>query len=192
MLYFAFCPKLSLKSFTTIVVFVILIMFILTLSIGGIYTAGGFLQTNRGTMLDLGAMEQHDLLNGQVYRLISAVFLHWNFIHIFFNSVALLSCMSFMEKSYGIIATIGIFMLGGIGGNIFSASVNSLSYSVYAGASTAIFAIVGAWISFMILNWQGLANVIGKEARCLMCCMVAMNTLLIWMMSSISMYGGTS
>mmetsp|Transcript_5217 Transcript_5217/g.476 ORF Transcript_5217/g.476 Transcript_5217/m.476 type:complete len:93 (-) Transcript_5217:394-672(-) len=92
-------------------------------------------------------------MSGEVYRLISAIFLHWNFMHIFFNSVAILSCMSFMERSYGIFATVAIFMIGGIGGNIFSACVTPWSASIAAGASTSIFAIIGAWISFLILNW---------------------------------------
>jgi len=88
--------------------------------------------------------------------------LHWNFLHILFNTIAILSCMSFMEKAYGIIATIGIFVIGGIGGNIFSANVSPWSDGYAAGASTAIFAIIGAWITFIVLNWKGLTNVVGE------------------------------
>lgn len=72
----------------------------------------------------------------------------------------MLSAMSIMEKAYGILATLGIYIVGGIGGNIFSACISSWNPGMYAaGASTSIFAIIGAWISFMILNWKGLANV---------------------------------
>mmetsp|Transcript_526 Transcript_526/g.104 ORF Transcript_526/g.104 Transcript_526/m.104 type:complete len:85 (-) Transcript_526:298-552(-) len=84
-------------------------------------------------------------------------------MHILFNSIAILSCMSFMEKAYGIKATIAIFFLGGIGGNIFSASISTWNPNSYsAGASTAIFAIIGAWIAFLLLNWKGLKNVVGS------------------------------
>lgn len=99
--------------------------------------------------------------------------------------------MSFMEKSYGILPTIGIFLIGGIGGNIFSACLSPCSAGYAAGASTSIFAVIGAWISFIILNWKGLENVVGKEIRCLMTLMVFMNIAIIWMISSIGGYGNS-
>lgn len=102
-------------------------------------------------------------MNGEVYRTISAIFLHWDFLHIFFNLLAILITMSFMERAYGIIATFGIFLIGGIGGNIFSACVSPWnSASLAAGASTSIFAIIGSWISFLVLNWVTLKDMMGS------------------------------
>lgn len=41
-------------------------------------------------------------------------------MHIFFNSIALLSFLSFMENAYGIPRTMIIYLVGGFGGNMFS------------------------------------------------------------------------
>jgi membrane associated rhomboid family serine protease len=68
--------------------------------------------------------------------------------------VALLSIMSFLEVSYKPMITAIMFLITGIGGNIFSACVSSYNpVSFSAGASTAIFGLVGCWIAFVILNW---------------------------------------
>ena len=95
--------------------------------------------------------------------------------------------MSFLEVAYGPLITLGLFLITGIGGNIFSACVSSWSsYSLAAGASTAIFGLVGCWVAFMILNWKSLGQMIGEEMRCMMMCTVFMNSFLIFFLS---MYG---
>ena len=121
-----------------------------------------------------------------MYRLISAIFLHANFIHILFNSIALLSIMSYLEVSYGAIITGLIFLISGIGGNIFSACVSKYSpFLVSVGASTSIFGMVGCWIAFMILNWRGLKNIVGEENRCKFLCIVLMYVMFIWILSGV-------
>lgn len=113
-----------------------------------------------------------------------AIFLHWDFLHIFFNSVALIMIMSYLEVNYGVIVTGLMFLLSGIGGNIFSACVSTYNANSFsAGASTGIFGLVGCLISFMIMNWQALKNRLGSEMRCMMLCMVMMNVMFIWILS---------
>jgi rhomboid protease GluP len=102
-------------------------MFVVSLILRGIENPAhdvSFLQVPIPSLIDLGCMNQEKLLRGQLYRLITAIFLHLNFIHILFNSVALLSIMSYLEVSYGAVASGLIFLISGIGGNIFSACVS--------------------------------------------------------------------
>lgn len=110
-------------------------------------------------------------------------------MHILSNSLSILILMSKMEISYGIWRTIVIFLVGGIGGNIFSALVSPYSHGLSAGASTSITAIIGCWLSFLILNWKGLENLIGKEARCMMTCMVTLITIIFLLLSATGGYG---
>ena len=83
------------------------------------------------------------------------IFLHWNFLHIFFNMLAMMFFVSLAEKSYKIPTLATLFILSGIGGNLLSANCSRAGV-ISAGASTSLFGIIGTWISFLILNWKGL------------------------------------
>ncbi|KRX00669.1 hypothetical protein PPERSA_00896 [Pseudocohnilembus persalinus] len=191
MLKIVFCPQIKLFSFTTGLTILIWVLFLTVIIVGGVDTNGTLLQTQLNTMKNFGCNNTLLVYKGEVYRLTSAIFLHWNFIHILFNSIALLSFLSFMENAYGLLRSALIFIIGGIGGNIFSDLCKQNTPEAYsAGASTSLFALIGAWIAFVILNWQGLKNLYGSQIRCMMLCMVMMNGFFIFMLSSISVYGG--
>jgi len=100
-----------------------------------------------------------------------------------FNSIAILSLLSNLERSLGLYKSAGIFFLSGVGGNIFSACCSAYTNSVSAGASTCIMGIIGCWLAFLIMNWKALKEMFGEMMRCMMTCMVVMYTFLIWMLS---------
>lgn len=58
-----------------------------------------------------------------------------------------------------------IYIVSGIGGNIFTNLTNPSDTIVKAGASTCLFGIIGAIIGYVILNWRGL-NLIGRLLKC--------------------------
>lgn len=66
-----------------------------------------------------------------------------------------------LEATIGFNKTVIIYLVSGIGGNLFSAL---LSDSIGVGASTAIFGILGAYLGFLILNWEYLNQ--WPEIRC--------------------------
>lgn len=107
--------------------------------------------------------------------------------------VAILSCCSFLENSYSTLVTFLIYIISGIGGNIFGLCINKFDpYAASAGASTCIFGVIGCWISFLIVNWKSLKVMLGDQARCMMCCLVIINIIFIWCISSIGSLGGGS
>lgn len=83
--------------------------------------------------------------NGQIYRLLTACFVHANFLHIFFNMYALYYIGPMVEKYYGKLKYLLIYLGSGIMGSLFSVV---LSNNVSIGASGAIFGLFGSMLYF--------------------------------------------
>lgn len=80
----------------------------------------------------------------QPWTFVTAIFLHANITHIFFNSFALLFFGSYLEARISKVAFILIFFVGGILGNI-GYMITATDPAVPAiGASGAIYGIMGA------------------------------------------------
>ncbi len=83
--------------------------------------------------------------NGEIYRLLTACFVHANFLHIFFNMYALYYIGPMVEKYYGKLKYLLIYLGSGIMGSLFSVV---LSNNVSIGASGAIFGLFGSMLYF--------------------------------------------
>lgn len=110
--------------------------------------SGSLIEIDIYTLIKMGA-KFNELINyGEVYRFITAAFLHGGLIHIFFNMSALNIIGKEVETVYGGKKMIIIYLLSAIGGNVFSYLFNSIGISV--GASGAIFGLLGAMLAFGI------------------------------------------
>lgn len=85
----------------------------------------------------------------QYYRFITMMFLHGGLLHVLFNTMALVSFGSEIERVCGTQRFLGIYLVGG-----FAGGVASYMFSPYpaVGASGAIFALIGAELVFIIRN----------------------------------------
>lgn len=83
--------------------------------------------------------------NGEIYRLLTACFVHANLLHIFFNMYALYYIGPMVEKYYGKLKYLLIYLGSGIMGSLFSVV---LSNNVSIGASGAIFGLFGSMLYF--------------------------------------------
>ena len=95
------------------------------------------------------------LMNGERYHtLITSMFLHFGFSHLMNNMVMLLVIGYSLEPEIGKIRFLLIYLGSGLMGNLVSAwfDVSQGSYAVSAGASGAIFGIVGALLYVAIRN----------------------------------------
>ncbi len=106
-------------------------------------------------MLGHGAMFVPAVLeNGEYYRFFTCMFLHFGFMHLAGNMVVLLFLGDNVERAVGKIRFILIYILGGLFGSLGS-FVYALKYNlgiVSAGASGAIFALIGALLWLVIRN----------------------------------------
>jgi len=103
-------------------------------------------------LIIFGAKVNVLIAHGEVWRLVTAMFLHVNLLHLFFNSYALFLYGPYVEKLYGKVKFVIIYLLSGILGTIFSYMFNP---NPAAGASGAIFGLLGS-ILFLRTNQKEL------------------------------------
>jgi rhomboid protease GluP len=105
-------------------------------------------------LLTFGAMRNQLIAQGEYYRLLSSMFLHIGLVHLLFNSYALFILGQDVERLYGSGRFLLIYFLGGLGGSLASFVLSADPRGVSAGASGAIFALIGASIAYFYLHRQ--------------------------------------
>lgn len=109
---------------------------------------------------------------GEIYRLLTAMFLHGSLGHIFFNMYALYIVGSTLEPVFGRLRFALIYLLGGLAGSVLSLALGD--YAVPSvGASGAVFAIFAAEAVHLYQHRWLYANVQGRLQH--MVFLIAMN-----------------
>lgn len=113
------------------------IIFFITLAKGALESKEAIIQA--------GALSRDHVLAGEVWRLVSAMFLHGGFDHLFGNAIVLYILGMACEHGYGLARTAWLYMFTGVCASLVSIS---LSEGPSVGASGAIFGLMGAAIVF--------------------------------------------
>ena len=117
-------------------------------------------------MIECGAAYPPLILeNGEIYRLFTCMFLHLGISHLANNMLVLFVLGQRLEPVVGKIKFILIYLLGGLGGNVISllADVKKNEYAVSAGASGAVFAVMGAMIYVVIWSHGQLQDISTRQ-----------------------------
>ncbi|MEZ4769166.1 MAG: rhomboid family intramembrane serine protease [Caldilineales bacterium] len=93
-----------------------------------------------------GAQQNQLVASGDFYRLLSSMFIHIGLVHLAFNTWALYVIGLGLERLYGSGRYLVIYILSGLGGSLVSYVLAPANVS--AGASGAIFGLIGAEIAF--------------------------------------------
>ena len=125
--------------------------------------------TFTGNMLyNKGALSAMELWRGgQVYRLFTSMFLHWNVEHLFSNMIVLYYVGALVERELGPIPYTVLYLLSGLAGNIFSIGYELLTgiYGSSAGASGAVFGVEGALLFLVMIRREKLGSMpVGRVA----------------------------
>lgn len=97
------------------------------------------------TLLKFGASYPDFIRAGEYYRLLTSAFLHIGFLHFLFNNYALYVIGSQLESFFGKTKYLIIYLGSAIFGNLMSLLFTN---SISAGASGAIFGLLGALLYF--------------------------------------------
>lgn len=108
-------------------------------------------------MLEHGAMFPYTVIYEHAYwQMFTSMFLHFGFSHIFNNMLVLFFLGDNLERAVGHWKYLIIYLGGGLIGNVASLAVSLMDspsdWAVSAGASGAIFAVVGALVYIVIRN----------------------------------------
>ncbi|MFB5662053.1 rhomboid family intramembrane serine protease [Alteribacillus sp. HJP-4] len=126
---------------TTILLASILFVFLLVEQSGS--------STNIITLIEFGAKYNPAILEGEWWRLFSAMFLHIGMLHLVMNSLALFYLGGAVERMYGTARFLFIYAAAGLFGSLASFAFND---QVSAGASGAIFGCFGALLYFGVIH----------------------------------------
>ena len=113
----------------------------------------------------LGGIFTPALNNGEYYRLISSMFIHFGFVHLFLNMTALFKYGSYVIETFGNFRFLFIYMFTGLASSIgvwFLQNPNTLT----AGASGALYGLSGFIIAYLGISQNyRIGNVTRKDTK---------------------------
>lgn len=116
--------------------------------IATIVAGSGVIEPNTKILIQWGTNYGPLTLDGEWWRLFSATFLHFGILHLLLNMWALWSLGTLTERFFGSVHYLLLYVFAGMCGSIasllWSPGVNS------AGASGAIFGVIGGLLAFMV------------------------------------------
>lgn len=149
-------PRFKRNTFTFWIAVVDVVMMIVLLIVGGVKFSGAFVAGNdmagpgTDTLIFMGAKDTTRIREGQVWRLVTPIFLHAGLLHLFMNLIFTLHFGFTFELRWGIKRFIAVYFVSGIGASLLSACAVS---ATSVGASGALFGLLGADITYLIMNW---------------------------------------
>ena len=118
-------------------------------------------------MLEKGAMYAPLILeDGQYYRLLTCIFMHFGIQHLINNMLVLFILGDNLERALGRVRYLIFYLLCGVGANVFSLFTEMASpgrWAVSAGASGAIFGVVGGLIYIVGINRGRLEDLTSRQ-----------------------------
>lgn len=113
------------------------------------------------TLKKLGALERQLVVEeGEGWRLLSCMWLHAGVVHLLANMMSLLFIGIRLEQEFGFIRIGLLYVLAGLGGSLGSTMhlMRTTSPTISVGASGALFGLLGAMLSELLINWTIYVN----------------------------------
>ena len=112
----------------------------------GVMVTGGASTQN---LINWGAKVGCYIAEGEYWRLVVPMFLHVSFLHLLMNLFAIVIFGSMVERTFGTMNFVGIYLAAGLMGNVASFVAGP---ATGVGASGAVFGIIGAFGIYLLLN----------------------------------------
>lgn len=114
------------------------------------FFGGNFLETDPGVIVGFGLYTPY-VLNGEVWRLLTSLFIHANVAHIAGNMLFLFIYGLRAEEMFDVKEYLAIYFLSGLAGNVLTmvADLLTVGFAFSVGASGAIFGVLGAVMIYM-------------------------------------------
>ncbi|HET8913653.1 MAG TPA: rhomboid family intramembrane serine protease [Ktedonobacteraceae bacterium] len=147
--------RFALSRYPNLITMSLIVINVVVFLISVLLSGGNFLSISSDVAIAMGGQYNALVLQGQVWRIFTAMFLHEGILHIGLNMLTLYFIGTAVEITYGKLRYLGIYLISGIVGGIvtlFLMGPNVLA----VGASGAIFGVFGALGVFYIVNRSAL------------------------------------
>jgi len=135
---------------------------VLMFVVAGVMGAG-FLMPHPDVLVRLGSNYTPLTVGGEWWRLLTSTFLHFGLAHLAFNMFALYANGVFAERLFGSARFIVIYLVAGLSGSLASLFWHPIVNA--AGASGAIFGVLGALVAVFIRTPGGIPASVTKAQR---------------------------
>ncbi len=158
--------------FTRLLVISNVAVFVLTVLYGVVQLGSrDFMGNDLRTLVLFGAKVNQLIALGQVWRLLTATFLHADILHLLFNMYALGSLGYQIESYFGRGRFLAIYILAGLWGSLASYATSS---EISVGASGAIFGLAGATAVYFLRYRENFGDA-GRSTLRTMLALIAFN-----------------
>ena len=162
---------------TFVMMGILIVVFVIETLVGG--------SESSRVLIRLGANVGPLVTTGDYWRLFTANFLHIGLLHIAFNLYALYIVGTEVEMFYGPWRFLTIYLLTGLSGAIAS---YAFTYGLSAGASTALFGLIGTLFAFFTRN-RAVFGEVSRARLTNLFIVIAMNLFLSLSMPAIDNWG---
>ena len=131
------------------------IIFLNALVFGVEMALGG--STNGETLDAMGALLPSAVLAGEWWRVVAALFLHYGFLHLLVNMVALAILGPFLEFAVGAVRYVLVYLAAGVGSMLVVVALawtGWLDDQFLVGASGGIMGLVGGTAAVLLRGWR--------------------------------------
>ena len=161
------CPNFVLLSFTSVILCINIVLFIVSIVLDFNLDASEFLSPRaNGFIISTFCLDKSKMLNGNrllnTYRFITNALFHGNFLHLVSNTIIMLMFGSLVEKLIKTWRTAFVYVVSGILGSLFSLLLSSSSS---VGASICVYGVLGGYFMFCIINWKLLDRLFGAVGK---------------------------
>jgi len=165
---------LDAPATVALVVINVLVYLVTVYQGAGVATPGGELY-NKGSLIGAAIS-----VNGEWYRLLTAMFLHASLLHLAFNMLALYWLGTIVEQAMGSLRFVLVYFASGLAGSA-GALVFTDPFTPTVGASGAIYGIMGA---LLVLEYRATGTFAGQAMG-----LIVLNLALTFLIPNISIGG---
>jgi len=121
----------------------------------------GLIRPNYGVTINYGTNFGPLTLSGQWWRLFTSTFIHFGLAHVFFNMLVLAQTGRIVERMFGNVRFMALYVFAGLTGSLMSLLLHPALNS--AGASGAIFGVLGALLAYVLRYSDAIPKSIYKK-----------------------------
>lgn len=109
--------------------------------------------TNESVLLRMGALQTTAFFHGEWWRALAAMFLHYGWVHLTMNMLALVIFGRAVEARLGAWRFTAVYFIAGLGSMLVVALLLRAPEEIVVGASGALMGLVGAFGAIALVGW---------------------------------------